>query len=41
MLAAILETHAEGAALREAIEAFWNYQLPGPGRFARWVGRRC
>lgn len=39
-LAAILEAHADEGALREAIEAFWSYQIPGLGGFARWVGAR-
>jgi AcrR family transcriptional regulator len=39
-LAAILERHEDELALREAIEAFWSYQIPGLAGFARWVGRR-
>ncbi|MEZ4381279.1 MAG: helix-turn-helix domain-containing protein [Nannocystaceae bacterium] len=34
-LAAILEEHADEAALRQAIAAFWSYQLPGLAGFAR------
>lgn len=34
MLAAILAEHAEERALREAIEAFWSYQIPGLQGFA-------
>ncbi|HEY8375826.1 MAG TPA: helix-turn-helix domain-containing protein [Nannocystis sp.] len=41
ILAAILETHADETALREAIEAFWSYQIPGLAGLARWLGRRC
>lgn len=37
MLAAILEAHADERALREAIEAFWSYQIPGLQGFARWT----
>ena len=40
MLAAILEAHADERALREAIEAFWSYQIPGLKGFARWSDRR-
>ncbi|WP_242352314.1 MULTISPECIES: TetR/AcrR family transcriptional regulator [unclassified Anaeromyxobacter] len=40
MLAAILEAHADERALREAIEAFWSYQIPGLQGFARWSNRR-
>lgn len=39
-LAAILERHADERALREAVEAFWSYQIPGLAGFARWVGAR-
>lgn len=39
-LAAILEQHADERALREAIEGFWSYQIPGLEGFARWVGQR-
>lgn len=39
MLAAILEQHADERALREAIEAFWSYQIPGLQGFSRWVLR--
>jgi AcrR family transcriptional regulator len=34
-LAAILEEHADERALREAIDAFWSYQVPGLRGFAR------
>ncbi len=37
MLAAILEGHDDERALREAIEAFWSYQIPGLRGFTRWV----
>lgn len=40
MLAAILEAHPDEEALREAIEAFWSYQIPGLQGFARWSSRR-
>jgi AcrR family transcriptional regulator len=36
-LAALLEDHADELALREAIEAFWSYQIPGLQGFARWA----
>jgi hypothetical protein len=36
-LAALLEAHPDERALREAIEAFWCYQVPGMQGFARWV----
>lgn len=36
-LAAILEDHADEVALREAVEAFWSYQIPGLQGFARWT----
>jgi hypothetical protein len=36
MLAAIPEEHADERALREAIVAFWSYQIPGLQGFARW-----
>lgn len=36
-LAALLERHRDERALREAIEAFWSYQVPGMQGFARWV----
>lgn len=39
-LAAILEQHEGERALREAIEAFWSYQIPGLVGFARWVHGR-
>lgn len=38
-LAAILEAHADEAALREAIEAFWSYQIPGLRGLSRWARR--
>ncbi|WNG36978.1 TetR/AcrR family transcriptional regulator [Archangium violaceum] len=37
MLAAILEEHESERALREAIEGFWSYQLPGLRGFVAWV----
>ncbi|WNG47375.1 TetR/AcrR family transcriptional regulator [Archangium minus] len=37
MLAAILEEHESERALREAIEGFWSYQIPGLRGFAAWV----
>lgn len=40
MLAAILEEHESERALREAIEVFWSYQIPGIRGFARWVSAR-
>jgi hypothetical protein len=37
ILAAILEAHPDERALRQAIEAFWSYQIPGLRGFAAWV----
>lgn len=37
MLAAILEEHESPAAMREAIEAFWSYQIAGLRAFALWI----
>jgi AcrR family transcriptional regulator len=37
MLAAILAEHESERALREAIEGFWSYQIPGLRGFATWV----
>jgi AcrR family transcriptional regulator len=37
MLAAILAEHESEGALREAIEGFWSYQIPGLRGFAAWV----
>ena len=37
MLAAILAEHDSECALREAIDGFWSYQLPGLRGFATWV----
>jgi len=37
MLATILAEHESERALREAIEGFWSYQLPGLRGFAAWV----
>jgi len=34
-LAAILEGHDREAALRDAVAAFWSYQIPGIRGFAR------
>jgi AcrR family transcriptional regulator len=39
MLAAILEAHESERELREAIEAFWSYQIPGLRGFADWLRR--
>jgi len=36
-LASILAHSDNPRALREAIEAFWSYQIPGLHGFARWV----
>lgn len=36
-VAALLEEHSDEGSLREAIEAFWSYQVPGMRGFARWV----
>jgi AcrR family transcriptional regulator len=40
MLAALLEQHPDERALREAIEGFWSYQIPGLRGFATWVAKR-
>jgi hypothetical protein len=37
MLAAVLEACADEAELREAIDAFWSYQIPGLQGFRRWL----
>lgn len=37
MLAAILVEHATERALREAIEVYWSYQIPGLRGYAQWV----
>jgi AcrR family transcriptional regulator len=39
MLAAILAAHADEPGLRDAIEAFWSYQIPGLQGLARWARR--
>ena len=36
-LAAILAHSNNPRVLREAIEAFWSYQIPGLHGFSRWV----
>jgi AcrR family transcriptional regulator len=36
-LAALLRAHPDEGALRDAIEAFWSYQIPGIRGFAGWV----
>lgn len=41
MLAAILEEHENERALREAIEAFWSYQVPGLQGLAGWLQRQA
>jgi AcrR family transcriptional regulator len=40
MLADILEAHPDERALREAIEGFWSYQIPGLHGFSAWVSGR-
>jgi AcrR family transcriptional regulator len=37
MLAAILAEHESERALREAIEGFWSYQIPGMRGFTAWM----
>jgi len=37
MIATILAHSNDRRVLREAIEAFWSYQIPGLHGFARWV----
>lgn len=39
-LAAILVHSANEAALREAIEAFWSYQIPGLQGFSAWLRKQ-
>jgi AcrR family transcriptional regulator len=39
-LAAILAAHEDPRAMREAIEAFWSYQISGLQGFARRIGAR-
>jgi AcrR family transcriptional regulator len=41
MLAAILAEHESERTLREAIEAFWSYQIPGLRGFAAWVRKQA
>lgn len=41
LLAAILEEHENERALREAIEAFWSYQVPGLQGLAGWLQRQA
>jgi hypothetical protein len=38
-LAAILEQHENERELRDAIEGFWSYQVPGLRGFTAWVTR--
>ncbi len=40
MLASLLEAFADERALREAIEGFWSYQVPGLRGFAAWLRGR-
>jgi AcrR family transcriptional regulator len=40
-LASILAHSDNPRVLREAIEAFWSYQIPGLYGFARWVRQRA
>lgn len=40
-LAAILEAHEDERSLREAIEGFWSYQIPGLQGFAEWLRRQA
>lgn len=39
-LAAILEHHHGESEIREAVEAFWSYQIPGLRGFTQWVTER-
>lgn len=39
MLAAVLEAHEREEPLREAIEGFWSYQIPGLRGFRDWMQR--
>jgi AcrR family transcriptional regulator len=39
MLAAVLEQHADAASVREAVRAFWAYQIAGLRGFSDWLGR--
>jgi AcrR family transcriptional regulator len=36
-IVAILETHEDEAAIRDAFQGFWSYQLAGLAGFTRWV----
>ncbi|WP_394840879.1 TetR/AcrR family transcriptional regulator [Pendulispora brunnea] len=38
LLATILEQHADPAAMRHAIEAFWSYHIAGLHGFTSWIG---
>ncbi|MDO9018969.1 MAG: helix-turn-helix domain-containing protein [Myxococcales bacterium] len=40
MLAAVLEHQSDPADLREAIQAFWSYQIAGLRGFSQWVGEQ-
>lgn len=40
LLAAVLEAHADEGALREAVAAFWSYQVPGVRGLAAWMRGR-
>lgn len=37
MIVAILEHHSDESEIRDAIAAFWSYQLAGMAGFAKWV----
>ena len=37
LLASVLAEHESEAALREAIEAFWSYQVAGLRGFTAWI----
>jgi hypothetical protein len=37
---AILEAHADEGAMREAVEAFWTYQIAGLRALSRRIGTR-
>lgn len=41
MLAAVLEQHPDAASVREAVRAFWAYQIAGLRGFSDWLARGC
>jgi AcrR family transcriptional regulator len=41
MLAAVLEQHPDAGSVREAVRAFWAYQIAGLRGFSDWLARGC